>query len=193
MEDRELRVLIDRLRLHGMMRYERTLGREGVEDLLQETLLRGLERWDRYDSRKGSMQTWLQAIMYRISINKWRAGTLKGTIEVVSIEGNEDEVERGLGRQYGGEGNGGKMNSEEYERKIIERCRLVLGKRKRMLITLEYIIKYIDYYHYGILPRMARAMGIGESTLKSRMHMMRGILRMNFDKFRDLFELSEGN
>jgi RNA polymerase sigma-70 factor (ECF subfamily) len=61
-------------RVYGFFAY-RVGTREDAEDLTQQAFERALRAWDRFDSRRGAVWTWLIAIARNLLIDHYRAGT----------------------------------------------------------------------------------------------------------------------
>jgi RNA polymerase sigma-70 factor (ECF subfamily) len=66
----------------------RTGQRADAEDLTQLTFERALSAWGRFDSRKGSLKTWLLAIARNALIDYYR-GSRKATLEPLEHAGEE--------------------------------------------------------------------------------------------------------
>ena len=61
------------LEVPGLLRYARTIVRDGAhaEDLVQETLLRALERGDSFRG-EASLRTWLHRILHNLAVDRFR-------------------------------------------------------------------------------------------------------------------------
>jgi RNA polymerase sigma-70 factor (ECF subfamily) len=67
----------------GLLRYARTITRNGpsAEDLVQETLLRALQRAETFRA-ESSLSTWLHRILHNLAVDQARASREDATAEV---------------------------------------------------------------------------------------------------------------
>ena len=84
-------------RVYGFFAY-RVAGRDDAEDLTQQTFERGLRAWDRFDSRRAAVGTWLLAIARNLLIDHYRAAVPE------SVSGPLQDVPAGELPTYNGAG-----------------------------------------------------------------------------------------
>jgi RNA polymerase sigma-70 factor (ECF subfamily) len=147
----------------------RLLGeRGGAEDVVQEAFLNVWRQGATYDTRRGTVRTWLLTIVHHRAIDQMRSARSKSSADTViddamPLPAKEDtwtEVVRGL----------------EHER--VQQAMAALPPEQRQVVDLAY-------YGGFTQTEIAQRVGIPLGTVKGRM-------RLALDKLRDLLRVDEG-
>lgn len=125
-----------------------TLSRNTAEDLVQDTMIRAVERFGTYDPKKSRFSTWLIAIAQNLYIDSIR----KNKREQRHLE-QEIHTEDFFEVQ--------ERHDEDWDRTLDALARL--PGESRMPLVMKH------YYGYS-LEEIARIMGIPTGTVKSRIH-----------------------
>jgi RNA polymerase sigma-70 factor (ECF subfamily) len=146
----------------------RLLGeRGGAEDVVQEAFLNVWRQGATYDTRRGTVRTWLLTIVHHRAIDQMRSARSKSSADTViddamPLPAKEDtwtEVVRGL----------------EHER--VQQAMAALPPEQRQVVDLAY-------YGGFTQTEIAQRVGIPLGTVKGRM-------RLALDKLRDLLRVSD--
>jgi RNA polymerase sigma-70 factor, ECF subfamily len=138
-----------------------TLNRITAEDIAQETMLRAIEKFSRYDDEKSKFSTWLITIAQNIYFDQLR----KNKSREKFIE-NGDLVERLL------------QKTEDYDdswNRILEALS-ELKEESRLPIILKH------YYGYSY-EEIAKKMRILTGTVKSRIHNGLKVLKKELETY----------
>lgn len=147
----------------GLLRYARTIVRAGPlsEDLVQETLLRGLQRADTFRG-EASLTTWLHRILHNLAVDQFRQDREDATGEV------EREVEE-------------KWHANDYTvdaAVVIERAE-TRAELQDALVRLPVIYRTAVVLHDAegmTVAEIAEVQGIGLSAAKQRLRRGRMML-----------------
>lgn len=125
-----------------------TLNRNLAEDLIQETMVKAIERFELYDPRKSKFSTWLVAIAQNIYIDGMRkkAREQKHINEELQLEDLYDMQAE---------------HDEDWDRLLDALARLPDDSRFPLILK---------HYHGYSLEEIARMMSIPLGTVKSRIH-----------------------
>jgi RNA polymerase sigma-70 factor (ECF subfamily) len=136
----------------------RSLGDSGLaEEAVQETFLRAWRADDRFDSRRGSLRTWLFAILRNVVIDLSRARAIRPVAAEPGAEGSTDPFEQALVA----------WQVEEAMRRIGEQHRRVLVE---------------THYRGRPYAEVASELGVPEGTVKSRVYYALRALRVALEE-----------
>jgi RNA polymerase sigma-70 factor (ECF subfamily) len=154
-------------KVHGRALYRFHLGvtfgqQHGIEDLVQETLLRAWRHLDQLDPNVNALRPWLFTVARRIAIDAARARQVRpqevGTIDLAFMPDSDDAIERLV---------------------TVQTVRTALGALKP-----EHRQVLVEVYYRGrSVAEAAALLGIPEGTVKSRtfnaLRALRGVLDRN--------------
>ena len=126
--------------------------REDAEDVAQEAFLRAYQNFHRLRDRE-RFRGWLARIAWRLAIDRWRAAGRRERRELASVDVAPAETVEGLSA------------SRELQRHL-ERAIDELPEKLRLAVILAAIEEHA-------LSDVARMLGVGEGTVKSRLHIAR--------------------
>ena len=142
-----------------------------AEDVLQEVFIKVHRSWDTYDSRKGSVATWL----HRITVNECISEQRKNRLTSVSLESIQGQ---GLDPPDGDSKQPDEVAAGKQEHEKIRRAMKVLDSKHRAVLVLRY-------FHEMSYEEIAATLNVPLGTVKSRINTGIRMLRAELVQRRD--------
>ena len=148
-----------------------TRSRVDAEDLVSETIVRALERWEQYEPGT-NIRAWLFTILYRQFVSRWRRIDLRELACDLGADG------AGLGDAAIGEADPEERFYDSFIDEEITRAVEALPDEYRRVVVLSDVH---DLSHGEIAARL----GVPEGTVKSRLFRGRRLLQKKLSRFAD--------
>ena len=142
-----------------------------AEDILQEVFIKVHRSWQTYDSRKGSVATWL----HRITVNECISERRKNHLASVSLESLQGQ---GLDPPDANSKELDELITGKQEHERVRRAMKVLDGKHRAVLILRY-------FHEMSYEEIAATLNIPLGTVKSRINTGIRMLRAELTEGRD--------
>jgi len=126
--------------------YRLNFNREVSEDLLMDIVLKAYEKFNSYNSKKGSFKNWIFAIAHNQLLNYWRDQGKKKTERIDNVYVNDRLAE---------------YTDNKMEQELIRKVLKIMDKNNSELITLKYIYDFNNKEISKILKKREGAVRTG--------------------------------